>query len=93
MGNREEVESGVEADIDWDRAIGCLVVASLAERVAQPFQTLVQTITRRGAGGLDVLTIVSFKHATAGPSIHTQARWRRLWRPSLSVISAAFMAF
>ena len=27
------------------------------------------------------------------PKAHTQARWRRLCRPSLSVISAAFMAF
>ena len=33
----------------------CLLVTSLAERVAQPFQTLVQTVTGSGAGGLDVL--------------------------------------
>jgi hypothetical protein len=32
-----------------------LVVASLAERVAKPFKTLVQTISARGASGLDVL--------------------------------------
>jgi hypothetical protein len=32
-----------------------LVVASLAERVAQPFKTLIQTVTRCGASGLDVL--------------------------------------
>lgn len=35
----------------------CLLVASLAERVAQPFQTLVQTVTGSGAGRLDVLWI------------------------------------
>jgi hypothetical protein len=33
----------------------CLVVAGLAERVAQPFETLVQTVAGCGAGGLDVL--------------------------------------
>lgn len=32
-----------------------LSVASLAERVAQPFKALVQTVTTRGASGLDVL--------------------------------------
>jgi hypothetical protein len=32
-----------------------LVVAGLAERVAQPFETLIQTVTGRGASGLDVL--------------------------------------
>lgn len=32
-----------------------LVVASLAERVAEPFETFVETITRGSAGGLDVL--------------------------------------
>jgi hypothetical protein len=32
-----------------------LVVAGLAERVAQPFETLVETISARSAGGLDVL--------------------------------------
>jgi hypothetical protein len=34
---------------------GGLVVAGLAERVAQPFETLVQTVTGCGASGLDVL--------------------------------------
>ena len=29
-------------------------MTSLAERVAQPFQTLVKTVSRSGAGGLDV---------------------------------------
>lgn len=32
-----------------------LLVAGLAERVAQPFETLVQTVSGSGAGGLDVL--------------------------------------
>jgi hypothetical protein len=34
-----------------------LVVAGLAERVAEPLKTLVETVTRRGAGGLDVLKV------------------------------------
>ena len=69
-------------------------MAGLAERVAQPFETLVETVSAGGAGGLDVLwqllALVSRARAAEG---HTQARCRRLWRPSLSVISAAFMAF
>jgi hypothetical protein len=32
-----------------------LVVAGLAERVAEPLETFVETITRRGASGLNVL--------------------------------------
>lgn len=32
-----------------------LVVAGLAQRVAEPFETLVQTVTGGGASGLDVL--------------------------------------
>lgn len=31
-----------------------LIVSSFAKRVAQPFQTLVQTVTRGGAGALNV---------------------------------------
>lgn len=42
----------------------CLVVASLAQRVAQPFQTLVQTITGGSAGGLDVLEIHVRRHSS-----------------------------
>lgn len=34
---------------------GCSVMASLAKRVAQPFETFVKTIARSSAGGLDVL--------------------------------------
>jgi hypothetical protein len=37
------------------RGSRCLVVAGFAEGIAQPFQTLVKTITRGGASGLDVL--------------------------------------
>lgn len=32
-----------------------LLVAGLAERVAEPLETLVETVTRGGASGLDVL--------------------------------------
>jgi hypothetical protein len=38
---------------------GCLVVASLAERIAQPFETLIKTVSRRSASGLNVLMQVS----------------------------------
>lgn len=34
-----------------------LVVASLAERVAQPFETLVETVSGGSASGLDVLEV------------------------------------
>ena len=74
-----------------------LVVASLAKRVAQPFETLVKTVSRRGAGGLDVLFDTKLASSASGAGgvvrMLTQARCLRLWRPSLSVISAAFMAF
>jgi hypothetical protein len=51
------------ADVDkcWLLLPTCadrLVVASLAERVAQPFETLVQTVTGCGARRLDVLVAV-----------------------------------
>jgi hypothetical protein len=51
------------ADVDkcWSLRptwVGSLVVASLAERVAQPFETLIQTVTGCGASGLDVLGTV-----------------------------------
>jgi hypothetical protein len=71
-----------------------LVVAGLAERVAQPLETLVETVTGGSASRLDVLQGVSKTPRSGGIDLeHTQARCRRLWRPSLSVISAAFMAF
>lgn len=80
--------------VDVRCAYDALVVAGLAERVAQPFETLVQTVTRCGASGLDVLEALLARHCQERVSLeHTQARCRRLWRPSLSVISAAFMAF
>lgn len=40
---------------------GGLVVASLAEGVAQPLETLVETVTGGGAGGLDVLQSCQYK--------------------------------
>jgi hypothetical protein len=71
-----------------------LVVAGLAERVAQPFETLIQTVTGCGAGRLDVLeALLARRSQVRMADGRTQARCRRLWRPSLSVISAAFMAF
>ena len=42
-----------------------LVVARLAERVAQPLQTLVETVTGGSAGGLDVLDAPSANVARA----------------------------
>jgi hypothetical protein len=69
-------------------------VTSFSERVAEPLETLVQTITGSRAGRLNVLVIISFSSVTDGDAVvFTQARCLRLWRPSLSVISAAFMAF
>lgn len=38
-----------------------LVVTGLSKRVAQPFKTLVQAISARGAGGLNVLQHVSYE--------------------------------
>ena len=72
-----------------------LVVTSLSKRVAQPFQTFIKTIAGGSACGLDVLFIYQQILWDEGGehSNHTQARCLRLWRPSLSVISAAFMAF
>jgi hypothetical protein len=71
-----------------------LAVTSLPERVAQPFQTLVEPIARGSTGGLNILDHcqkVSTNYTKQGT--HTQARCRKLCSPSLSVISAAFMAF
>jgi hypothetical protein len=55
------------ADVDMGRwlrlmRVHGLVVAGLAERVAQPFETLIQTVTRCGAGGLDVLETLLARH-------------------------------
>ena len=46
-------------------AHGCvrLGVAGLAERVAQPFETFIKTITRGSAGRLDVLCHLSVNRA------------------------------
>jgi hypothetical protein len=77
-----------------------LVVASLAERVAEPLKALVKPITGGSASGLDVLchhVSLASSHAKEWLPRHreilTQARCLKLCRPSLSVISAAFMAF
>lgn len=61
----------------------CLVVAGLAETVAQPFETLVQTVSGGGASGLDVLWFVlSAESAVYGrdhdEGMLTQARCLRL---------------
>lgn len=77
-----------------------LVLASLAESAAEPLETLVKSITGGSAGGLNVLcpkvSLVS-SHAKIGclakGGVLTHPRCLKLCRPSLSVISAAFMAF
>ena len=72
-----------------------LLVASLSESSGKPLKTLVQTVTRGGAGRLDILSPGLAQIGIIGPGVErlTQARCLRLWSPSLSVISAAFMAF
>jgi hypothetical protein len=50
-GGNRDLKALASNEIDSD----ILLVTSLAERVAQPLQTLVETITRGGAGRLDVL--------------------------------------
>ena len=73
-----------------------LLVASLSESSGKPLKTLVQTVTRGGAGRLDILSPgLAQTIGIIGPVVErlTQARCLRLWSPSLSVISAAFMAF
>lgn len=39
----------IDSSFRYIRSARCLVVASLAERVAQPLETLVQTVTGCGA--------------------------------------------
>ena len=72
-----------------------LVVACLSEGVAQPLQAFVESIARGGAGGLNILlvTISLMLFIARRSGKLTQARCLKLWRPSLSVISAAFVAF
>ena len=61
------------------RARGGLVVAGLAERVAQPFETLVQTVTGCSASRLDVLEALLARRRRMRVALqHTQARCRRL---------------
>lgn len=69
----------------------------LAEIGAEPLETLVKTVSGSSASGLDILEnkvshgIFFFR---LGPRQKlTQALCLKLWRPNLSVISAAFMAF
>ncbi len=82
----------------WRRRSLLSLVARLSESGSKPLQTLVETIARRSAGRLDELEGYRLaacpgpKEAGAGEKL-TQARCLRLWRPRLSVISAAFMAF
>jgi hypothetical protein len=73
---------------------GRLGVTGFAEGIAQPFESFIETITGCGTGGLDILYNKSaiVRGGTMSGDL-TQARCRRLCRPSLSVISAAFMAF
>lgn len=64
---------------------------------AEPLQSFVKTVTGGSTGGLDVLYSNSLAHKIKQGSIsggqHTQALCLKLCSPSLSVISAAFMAF
>jgi hypothetical protein len=72
-----------------------LRVTGLAEGGGKPLQTLVKTISRSSASRLNVLG-ESLAIAANKKSEYiglTQARCLKLWRPSLSVISAAFIAF
>lgn len=70
-----------------------LLMTSLSEGLREPLQTLVKTISGGSTGGLDVLLKLA-GDKTPGKDIKlTQARCLKLWRPNLSVISAAFMAF
>lgn len=77
-----------------------LVLASLAKSAAEPLKTLVKSITGGSASGLNVLcpkVSLESSHAKSGcldrGRFLTQPRCLKLCRPSLSVISAAFMAF
>jgi len=51
---RHQLRRGIKNETQGSSWGYCLLVTSLAERVAQPFQTLVKTVTGSGAGGLDV---------------------------------------
>jgi len=70
-----------------------LLVTSLAERIAQPLETLVKTVSGCSASGLDVLERIRHWYYARMQLVLTHARCLREWRPSLSVISAAFIAF
>lgn len=77
-----------------------LVALRIPESGGEPLETLVKTVTRSGAGGLDelrklVIALELDLRCERGGDLwgHTQARCLRLCRPSLSVISAADMAF
>jgi len=83
----------VDATYEGERTI-LLVVSSLPERVAQPLQPFVETITGGGASRLDVLgTRSAGRIDSSVVGGLTQARCLSECKPSLSVISAAFMAF
>ena len=51
-----------------------LRVASLSEGVAEPFQPFIETVTGGGAGGLDILTVIS----TCQPSLTEHYSPRRV---------------
>ena len=51
---------------------GGLVVAGFAQRVAEPFQPLVQPVSRGGAGGLDVLTHTYVSRCTSQSNKHIE---------------------
>lgn len=51
-----------------------LVVTSLAERIAEPLKTFVETVTAGSAGGLDVLQHTHTHVSIAIPSLHQSKR-------------------
>jgi hypothetical protein len=56
------------------RARGILVVAGLTERVAQPLETLVQTVTGCSASGLDVLEAILAQRFKEGCRVNVPKR-------------------
>ena len=79
--------------------------SGVLELVAKPVEAFVEAVTRGGAGCLKWKKVTTFVNTTTHFGLHWikmvtipltwmyQFLFLRLWRPSLSVISAAFMAF
>lgn len=82
-------------------AISLLASLALLQRTRKPIQTLVEAVTGGGTSRLDelergrMLVVCSITYVGRIKKLSKLTHWRcrMLWRPSLSVISAAFMAF